>query len=143
MIPDEAQSISVVTRFNACINGRDLDGLARLMTDDHTFIDAAEGVVAGKPECVAAWRGFFEAFPDYRNVFTTLTVRDDVVAIVGHSLCSELSLAGPALWAAIIRDGRVARGASTRTQCVHGACWTLRIVDERRNPGHTGRWRPL
>jgi hypothetical protein len=39
--------------------------LARLMSNDHTFVDTGGGVVAGKEECLAARRGFFESFPDY------------------------------------------------------------------------------
>lgn len=98
----------MAVRFNACINDRDLAGLAELMPNDHRFVDSAEGVVAGKPACLAAWRGFFNAFPDYRNVFSTLSARGDVVTIVGHSVCAEPNLAGPALWTATVRDGQVA-----------------------------------
>jgi ketosteroid isomerase-like protein len=93
--------------FNECINSRDVDGLAASMTDDHMFIDTEGGVVSGKPACIEAWRGFFAAFPDYRNVFTSITANGDVVAIVGHSECSEPILAGPALWTARVRGGRI------------------------------------
>ncbi|MCX5011724.1 nuclear transport factor 2 family protein [Streptomyces sp. NBC_00555] len=103
-----ADPTALVVRFNDCINGRDIEGLARLMSDDHTFIDSEGGVVSGKQECLDAWRGFFESFPDYRNVFDSLTAREDVVTVVGHSVCSEPSLAGPALWTARIRNGEVA-----------------------------------
>jgi ketosteroid isomerase-like protein len=99
---------SVAVRFNECINARDLDGLAQLMPEDHTFVDSGGGVVSGKEECLAAWRGFFESFPDYRNTFTSLTAHGDVVAIAGHSECSEPALAGPALWTAEVRGGAVA-----------------------------------
>jgi hypothetical protein len=34
--------------------------------------------------------------------------RSRAVTIVGHSLCSEPALAGPALWTATIRDDKVA-----------------------------------
>jgi ketosteroid isomerase-like protein len=102
-----ADPTAVAGSFNDCINARDVDGLAGLMTDDHTFVDTGGGVVAGKQECLAAWRGFFESFPDYRNVFTSLTTRGDVVAIAGHSECSEPALAGPALWTAEVRGGAV------------------------------------
>jgi ketosteroid isomerase-like protein len=98
----------VAVRFNERINARDLAGLATLMTDDHTFIDTAGTSLAGKGACLAAWRGFFEGFPDYRNVFTSFTTHDDVVTIVGRSECAEPSLAGPALWTATVRDGKVA-----------------------------------
>lgn len=98
----------MVVRFNDSINGRDIDGLACLMSDDHIFIDMEGGVFAGKQNCLHAWRDFFSAFPDYRNVFVSLTLQGNVVTVVGHSMCSEPALAGPALWTATIRDGEVA-----------------------------------
>jgi ketosteroid isomerase-like protein len=103
----EVDAVSVAARFNDCINTRDVDRLAALMSDDHAFIDSEGAVVSGRQAVVEAWRGFFDAFPDYRNVFTSLTASDDVVTIVGHSTCSEPSLAGPALWSATVRGGRV------------------------------------
>jgi uncharacterized protein (TIGR02246 family) len=110
------ETIAVAAAFNEAINARDLDRLAALMTDDHTFVDSAGGTVAGKAACVEAWRGFFEAFPDYRNVFTALTADEaandadgEVVTIEGHSECADPRLAGPARWTAVVRDGRVAR----------------------------------
>ncbi|NUP24921.1 MAG: nuclear transport factor 2 family protein [Streptomyces sp.] len=92
--------IGVVRRFNAAINDRNLDALASLMSDEHTFVDSEGGVVRGKPACLEAWRGFFAAFPDYRNTFDDLIVRGDVVAVRGYSVCSRPELAGPALWTA-------------------------------------------
>jgi ketosteroid isomerase-like protein len=99
---------TVAARFNDCINRRDDDGLATLMSDDHRFIDAEGGSVSGKQACLDAWRGFFGSFPDYRNVFTSLTARDDVVTIVGYSECADPRLAGPALWTATIQGELVA-----------------------------------
>ncbi|GAB3431561.1 nuclear transport factor 2 family protein [Flindersiella endophytica] len=109
---DVVDSAAVAEAFNAAINARDLDRLAGLMTDDHTFVDSAGETVAGKPACVDAWRGFFEAFPDYRNVFTSLVADaadGAVVTIEGRSECADARLAGPARWTAVVRDGRVAR----------------------------------
>jgi ketosteroid isomerase-like protein len=102
-----ADPASVAVRFNECINGRDIDGLSSLMSDDHRFIDSADEVISGKEGCLHAWQGFFESFPDYRNVFTSVTARDEVVVIAGHSECSVPSLRGPALWTATIRAGTV------------------------------------
>jgi len=34
-----------IVEFNEHINNRDLDGLATLMTDGHTFIDTADHVI--------------------------------------------------------------------------------------------------
>jgi ketosteroid isomerase-like protein len=100
---------SVVVAFNECINARDLDGLTSMMTDDHEFVDSAGAVVAGKAACVEAWRGFFDAFPDYRNVFASVLADGDTVTVVGRSECSEPSLVGPARWTATVRAGRIAR----------------------------------
>lgn len=99
-VPDPT---AVAARFNGCINRRDVDGLAELMSDDHRFVDAEATVVSGKSACLEAWRGFFDSFPDYRNVFTSLTAYNDVVTIVGYSECTEPSLAGTALWTAAVR----------------------------------------
>ena len=99
----------MVAAFNDRINVRDLAGLTALMTDDHTFVDPADTCVTGRAACADAWRGFFAAFPDYRNVFTTAVVDGDTVTVTGHSTCSEPALAGPARWTAVVRDGRVAR----------------------------------
>lgn len=99
---------TVAAWFNDRINRRDVDGLAALMTDDHRFVDAEGSSVSGKPACLDAWRGFFDSFPDYRNVFTSLTARDGVVTIVGYSVCADPRLAGPALWTATIRGELVA-----------------------------------
>ena len=75
--------------------------------DDHRFIDSAANTVSGKQACLDAWRGFFGSFPDYRNIFTSLTAKDDMVTIVGCSECAEPSLAGPALWTAKIQGEAV------------------------------------
>lgn len=100
--------VAVVVAFNDAINRRDAAELAALMTDTHRFIDAAGTTVEGRDECLAAWRGFFESFPDYRNVFDHVAEADDgVVAVRGRSECRFAPLDGPAEWRAVVRDGRV------------------------------------
>jgi ketosteroid isomerase-like protein len=100
---------SIAYRFNDRINARDLAGLAALMSDDHTFIDAAGASVVGRDACVEVWRGFFEAFPDYRNDFASAQVVGDVVTVVGRSVCSVPELDGPALWTCVVRGDQVAQ----------------------------------
>jgi len=82
------------------------------MADDHRFTDMEGASVLGKAACVRAWRGFFDAYPDYRNVFHSVTAADHrtvgaVVDIAGRSECSEPALCGPARWTALVRDGAV------------------------------------
>ena len=107
--PDRPDPRSVVVVFNGRINARDLVGLTALMTEDHTFVDAAGAVVRGRAACTGAWQGFFAAFPDCRNVFVAVVADGDTVTVTGHSTCSEPALAGPARWTATVRDGKVAR----------------------------------
>ena len=102
-------SANVVVSFNDCINRRDLVGLSKLMTADHVFIDSANNRISGKERCVEAWRGFFAAFPDYRNRFERVLLTSSEAVIVGHSVCSDFRLAGPALWTAKIDGQRVAQ----------------------------------
>jgi len=98
---------SIALRFNDCINNRNLDGLADLMTDDHKFIDSAENAINGKGICLDAWRGFFSGFPDYKNVFESVTSDSDVVLMAGYSTCSEPALDGRAIWTARIVGDQV------------------------------------
>jgi ketosteroid isomerase-like protein len=94
--------------FNEHINAADLDGLASLMSEDHTFVDTAGSTIRGKPDCVRTWRGFFDAFPGYRNSFELIRVHGDTAAIRGRSDCpGHPELDGPALWTARVRDGLV------------------------------------
>jgi ketosteroid isomerase-like protein len=100
---------AVVLAFNDAINAGDLGALTALMTDDHRFIDPAGAIVEGRAACAEAWRGFFAAFPDYRNEFASMTSDDaGVVEVRGHSTCSVPELVGPARWSAVVRDGRLA-----------------------------------
>jgi ketosteroid isomerase-like protein len=98
----------VAKRFNACINRRDLAGLGTFMTEDHAFTDTENATVPGKAACVEAWRGFFAAFPDYRNTFEHISSRGNLAIAVGYSTCETKALDGPALWTAEVHDGRVA-----------------------------------
>ena len=97
---------SVVLAFNDAINRRDISSLGRLMADNHRFIDSAGSTVSGKSACLEAWRGFFEAFPDYRNVFDSLhSPSEGIVEISGRSECSVPALTGPARWRARVKYG--------------------------------------
>jgi ketosteroid isomerase-like protein len=97
----------IVLQFNDHINEQDINGLASLMTDDHTFIDAEGNAINGKENCINAWRGFFNQFPDYKNTLITITSRDDSVAVTGYSTSSNALLNGPAIWIAKLRDGKL------------------------------------
>jgi ketosteroid isomerase-like protein len=90
--------IAVASSFNDRINAQDLAGLSALMSDNHVFIDSANNAIKGRTACIEAWRGFFGAFPDYRNRFDQMQALGGLVVVVGRSLCSDRRLNGPALW---------------------------------------------
>jgi ketosteroid isomerase-like protein len=99
----EPTAEQIVTRFNDMINARDLDGLAALLSVDHRFVDSAGNPVVGKDDCIDAWRGFFAAFPAYRNEFDSVRVAGGTIVVSGHSYCpGHPELEGPALWTASV-----------------------------------------
>jgi ketosteroid isomerase-like protein len=104
---DSSKLILTALKFNEEINQRSLGGLAGLMTDDHTFIDSSGKVTKGKDVMKEGWRDFFEKYPDYRNIFTCVTIQNNFVVMVGYSTCSYKPLDGPSIWTAKIRGERV------------------------------------
>ena len=97
----------IALQFNECINNQDVDGLARLMTEDHTFIDR-EGKV-GRPRQVMleGWQKFFGMFPQYKNTFEVVRSRENIVIILGHAFWSDEQPYDPVIWVATIDDDLV------------------------------------
>jgi ketosteroid isomerase-like protein len=98
----------VATEFNDHVNEANLRALASLMSEDHRFIDSLGNMVSGKPACIAAWNGFFKAFPGYRNTFERFHEVDHTVVITGFSHCpNHMELTGPAIWTATVVADRL------------------------------------
>jgi len=104
---DSSKLMFIALKFNEKINQRDLEGLAGLMTGDHTFIDNSGEITKGKDVMKEGWKEFFEKYPDYQNIFTCVTTQNNVVIMVGYSTCSYKPLDGPNIWTAKVLDGRV------------------------------------
>jgi len=105
----EENKKNVALQFNEAITNRDIDMLATLMTDDHAFIDSANTEFRGKDKALQAWRGFFEAFPAYKNVFDRVETKADTVVMLGHSICpNNKELDGSAIWTAKVNGGKLA-----------------------------------
>jgi len=99
----------IALKFNEKINQQYLESLAQLMTDDHTFIDNFGEITKGKDVMKEGWREFFKKYPDYQNIFTSVTIQDNVVVMVGYSTCSYKPLDGPSIWTAKINGGHVSK----------------------------------
>lgn len=78
------------------------------MTEDHTFIDREGGVFRGKESMTKGWMDFFNQFPDYRNIFTRVESRDNLVIIIGYAKWSKEPSEDHVIWTAKIEDDLVA-----------------------------------
>ena len=78
------------------------------MDDDYKFIDSSGDIYTGKENEILGWKTFFDRFPDYRNHFSIVESRGNLVFVIGHSTCSHEPLEGPALWTAWIDNDLVA-----------------------------------
>ena len=65
----ESKEIRVVQSFNNAINEGNVELLSRLMTVDHTFVDASGEAHSGIKEMTEGWKHFFQMLPDYKNNF--------------------------------------------------------------------------
>ena len=97
----------IALQFNQSITDHDLYALARLMTDDHTFVESDGTIHKPKQEMVEKWRQFFEAFPNYKNTFDCVRSKDNLVMMLGFAYWSEQTPHDPAIWVATIVDDLV------------------------------------
>lgn len=95
-------------QFNEYINNHDIEGLSRLMTEDHTFIDRKGEVDKGKESMTKGWIEFFENFPYYKNTFNRVESRGNVVILFGYAYWSDKNKYDPAIWTARIENDLVA-----------------------------------
>ncbi|MFB3895051.1 MAG: nuclear transport factor 2 family protein [bacterium] len=105
---DPFEIINTAMKFNEQINLGNIDGLAELMTDDHTFIDSEGTVTKGKAVMREGWKEFFRQYPDYKNIFTCVTVQNEIAVMVGYSTCSFKPLNGANIWTAKVIGNQVA-----------------------------------
>lgn len=100
-------SKSIALQFNECITNRDIEGLGRLMTEDHVFIDRDGNVSRSKDTMLKSWSTFFEMFPKYKNTFERVESRGNLVVMLGFAYWSEENSNDPAIWTATIIGYRV------------------------------------
>ncbi len=92
-------------QFNEYINNQDIEGLSRLMTADHIFIDRAN---ESYDDMVNGWKEFFSNYPTYKNYFQRVESRGNLVILVGYAKWSNDSLEKDyAIWTAKIENDLV------------------------------------
>jgi ketosteroid isomerase-like protein len=108
--------VAAVIGFIDCINRGDIDGLGRLMTDDHELVIFGEEALRGRTRNTQAWAGYAAAYPDYVIYPRAVAEpRDGCVAVLGHTTGSHLGLADheesklSLIWLAEVQDGQLCR----------------------------------
>jgi ketosteroid isomerase-like protein len=105
-----------VEQFISAINGRSVDTITNLLTEDHLFVDSLGEWIEGREDMRQGWLGYFALVPDYRIEVSEMIVRGDVVAIFGMAsgtyssggpLRDENRWSTPGAWRAVVRDGKI------------------------------------
>lgn len=91
--PKRLPAVAVVVSFIECVNRGDVDGLDRLMCDDHQLCVFDENPLLGRAANVEARRGYVQSYPDYIIYPHRIAERDGSVAVLGHTTGSHLGLA--------------------------------------------------
>jgi uncharacterized protein (TIGR02246 family) len=108
--------LDTVLLFLDCINQRDPDKVAELMTDDHVFIDSLGQSVRGREKMRAGWQGYFAFCPDYWVSHQEIIQNGNLVAVFGSAggtiaahgkLPPENKWQTPAAWLAVVEKGLV------------------------------------
>ena len=105
-----------VAQFIANINRRDVDGLCRLMTANHLFVDSLGVEVRGREAMREGWRAYFAIVPDYHITVTDHLETGPVVALFGRArgtyapggkLLPQNRWVMPAAWKAVVHGGLI------------------------------------
>jgi ketosteroid isomerase-like protein len=109
-----------VAQFIACINRSrraGMEGLCRLMTPDHLFVDSLGIEVRGREPMREGWRAYFGMVPDYHIAVTDHLESGPVTALFGRAggtyspdgrMLTQNRWETPAAWKAVVRDGLIA-----------------------------------
>jgi ketosteroid isomerase-like protein len=106
--------VAAVIGFIDCINRGDIDGLGRLMTDDHELVVFGEDAVHGRARNTKGWEGYASAYPEY-VIYPRAVAEphEGRVAVLGYTTGSHLGLADDeerklsVIWLAEVRDGQL------------------------------------
>lgn len=97
----------IVRQFNDCITNQDIESLSLLMTPNHTFIDREGNISGPKENMVRNWQKFFSMVPRYKNTFTKVISKGNIVTVKGYAYWDEKNSHDPAIWVATILDDKI------------------------------------
>jgi hypothetical protein len=124
--PPVAAVLSFIDRINHC----DVEGLGRLMTDDHELRILDEVPTVGREANIDAWRGYMASFPEYIIYPYQIAEHNGGVAVLGSTTGSHLGLPDEqeatlrVLWVSEVRDGKLSLWSivpdTAETRAAHG-----------------------
>jgi ketosteroid isomerase-like protein len=109
-------STQVVYDFADAINEHNVELIAGMMTEDHTFIDAHNNKVTGKAAMKGGWAMYFQFFPDYKIEIDEIYINGDSIAAFGYAGGTFKGLKTtdnknywrlPAAWKAVVENGKI------------------------------------
>ena len=113
----QPETNSVIAAFVDAVNRHALAYIGLLMSDDHAFVDSQGHTETGRDRMCAAWKAYFDLFPDYKIEIDCIVTENEVAAVFGrtsgtylgkHGLAPENRIAMPAAWKVHVQDGRIA-----------------------------------
>ena len=119
-------TIEVAMAFVDAINSKNLERIASLMTNDHTFIDGDGSEYRGKEQMAAGWKEHLELIPDLTLYIDRHFEENETVVLLGWSsgtivqdgeLKSENSWRVPCAWRVVVESGKVAIWQLYANQC--------------------------
>ena len=116
----------VAMAFVEAINAKNVERMASLMTDDHTFIDGDGSEYSGKDRMTIGWKEHLELIPDLTLSIAQHFEENETVVLLGWSsgtivqngeLKRENSWRVPCAWRVVVESEKVAIWQLYANQC--------------------------
>src|ERR1700676_3356238 len=116
VVGERVTPIEIVLEFMGCINQRDPEKLAELMTEDHVFIDSLGQTMHGRTTMRKNWQAYYAFCPDYWVSHEGIFESGNIVAVFGAAggtirvngkLPAENKWQIPAAWRVVVENGLV------------------------------------
>jgi ketosteroid isomerase-like protein len=108
---------AIVQKFVKAINAHDTDGLTKLMSSDHVFVDSL-GSRAPASAKRSGWQGYFTMVPDYWIKVDQIVSKGKAIFLCGSAAGTFVPKGGmmkpenkwetPAVLRALLKEGKIA-----------------------------------
>lgn len=98
---------TIVRRYIACLNARDVDGIGALLHPRCRFIDSHGEWIEGREAIIAATRRFFALESRFHLKLNTLVDQEGEVLLRGESTAELEEFRRESLWRARTEEGRI------------------------------------